>query len=345
MDTQCELLSLEKGHTMWDAVGRFINTYDSFLITSHINPDGDAIGSEVALKLFLEDRDKTATIVNVSPTPVALHFLDPENEILVFPDTADAGVLDHVDAVFLLDFNTWEQLGNFARPMERSSLPRACIDHHVDPDGDFADVFVTDTSASATGVLVYEMIHALGGEVSRPAADALYTAIVTDTGSFRFTNTDERTFRAAAALCALGVDPSSIYKQALGSKSWGAGRLMGPVLSTIETAAGGRLAWIHATHDMMKTAGATYEDMDGFADLVRAVSGVELVLFFKETGDGHIKVSLRSNGNVDAYSIAKHFGGGGHRMASGMRVDGPLEVAVRRVVDVCLQMDGVRERP
>jgi phosphoesterase RecJ-like protein len=273
----------------------------------------------VALKWFLEDRDKTATIVNVSPTPVTLRFLDPENEILIFPDTADAAVLEQVDAIFLLDFNTWDQLGNFARPIQQSSLPRACIDHHVNPDGDFADVFATDTDASATGVLVYEMIRALGADVSRTAADALYTAIVTDTGSFRFSNTDARTFRAAAGLCERGVEPSAVHKRVLGSRSWGAGKLMGPVLSTIETAADGRLAWIHATADMMKTAGASYEDMDGFADMVRAVKGVELVLFFKETGDGHVKVSLRSNGNVDAYAIAEHFGGGGHRMASGMR--------------------------
>lgn len=330
---------------MWDEVARFIDTYESFLITSHVNPDGDAIGSEVALKTYLEDRDKSVVIVNVSPTPEALRFLDPENEILVFPDTTGAGVLEQVDAIFLLDFNTWEQLGNFARQVQQSSLPRACIDHHVNPDGDFADVFATDSDASATGVLVYEMIRALGAEPSRPAADALYTAIVTDTGSFRFSNTDARTFHAVAGLCERGVDPSSVYKQVLGSKSWGAGRLMGPVLSTIRTAADGRLAWIHATADMMKTAGATYEDMDGFADLVRAVKDVELVLFFKETADGNIKVSLRSNGNVDAYRIAEHFGGGGHRMASGVRVDGPLDEAIDRVVGVCLQMDGIREHP
>jgi phosphoesterase RecJ-like protein len=330
---------------MWDAVGRFIDTYDSFLITSHINPDGDAIGSEVALKLFLEDRDKNAIIVNVSPTPDTLRFLDPDNEILVFTDTANSRVIEQVDAIFLLDFNTWDQLGNLTRPLQQSSLPRACIDHHVSPDGDFADVIASDTSASATGVLVYEMIRALGGQVSRAMADALYTAIVTDTGSFRFSNTDARTFRVASELSERGVVPSDLYKVLFGSKSWGTGKLLGPVMSTVQTAADGRLAWIFATRDMVKAASAGYDDMDGFADLVRAIRGVELVLFFKETGDGHVKVSLRSNGVVDAYAIAESFGGGGHRMASGMRVDGPIDQAMTRVVDVCLQMDGIRERP
>lgn len=330
---------------MWDAVGRLIDTYESFLITSHINPDGDAIGSEVALKHFLEDRDKTAVIVNVSPTPLTLRFLDPDNEVLVFPETADAHILDEVDAIFLLDFNTWDQLGNLARPLQQSSLPRVCIDHHVNPDDDFADTFATDSGASATGVLVYEMIQALGGTVSPPVAAAIYTALVTDTGSFRFSNTDARTFRIAADLCERGIEPWAMYRKVLGSRSWGAGRLMGPVLSTLQSDADGRLVWIHATQEMMKRAGATYEDMDGFADMVRAIKGVELVLFFKETGDRQIKVSLRSSGNVDAYAIAEHFGGGGHRMASGMRVDGPLDVAVRNVVRLCLQMDGIRNRP
>jgi phosphoesterase RecJ-like protein len=310
-----------------------------------VNPDGDAIGSEVALKLFLEDRDKTAIIVNISATPDTLKFLDPENEIRVFPDTADAGVLDEVDAIFLLDFNTWDQLGNLARPIQKSSLPRVCIDHHVSPDDDFAEIIASDTTAAATGILVYELIRASRGEISRPIADALYTALVTDTGTFRFSNTDARAFTVAAQLCERGANPFELHRTVFGSKSWGAGKLMGPVLGTVRTAAEGRLAWIHATRDMVDEAGATYEDLDGFADLVRSISGVELVLFFKETSDGHVKVSLRSNGTVDAYAIAEHFGGGGHRMASGMRVDGPLDDAIVKVVGVCMQMEGIRERP
>lgn len=329
---------------MWDAVAEIIDTYDSFLITSHVNPDGDAIGSEVALKNYLEDRDKAAIIVNASPTPGTLAFLDPDGEIKVFGDTVGAEVFDDVDAVFLLDFSTWDQLGNLARPLQRSSLPRACIDHHVNPDDDFADVMTSDTTAAATGILVYEMIVALGGDVSRATADALYTALITDTGTFRFSNTDSRAFRVAAALVDRGAVPVDLYKSAFGSKSWGTGRLLGPVLATVQSAANGRLAWIHATLDMVNAARGSYDDMDGFADLVRAIEGVELVLFFKETGDGHIKVSLRSNGSVDAYAIAEHFGGGGHRMASGMRVDGPMDQAIEKVVGVCLQMGGIKGR-
>jgi phosphoesterase RecJ-like protein len=281
---------------MWDAVARMIDNYDSFLITSHVNPDGDAIGSEVALKTYLEDRNKNVVVVNASPTPDTLKFLDPEDEIKVFPDTVGAEVLDDVDAVFLLDFNTWDQLGNLARPLQQSSLPRACIDHHVSPDDDFAEVLASDTTAAATGILIYEMIETLGGEVTSVIADALYAAVITDTGTFRSSNTDVRTFEVAAALCRRGANPFTLHKVVFGSKSWGAGRLLGPVLGTVQSAADGRLAWIHATRKMINQAGGSYDDTDGFADLIRAIGGVELVLFFKETGDGHVKVCLQMDG-------------------------------------------------
>lgn len=327
---------------MWDDFKRIIDSYDAFVITSHVNPDGDAIGSEVALRLFLEDLDKSAVVVNSSPTPDTLTFLDPEGEIRIFDEAAHAGLLDDVDAVIILDANNDDQVGLLARPLRKASLVRVCVDHHQAPSNDFAEVIVSDTSAAATGILVYDLIHAMGGEVTRAIADALYAALITDTGTFRFSNTDVRAFEVAADLTRRGADPFSIHRQVFGSRSWGAARVMGPVLSTVQSDAGGRLVWIHATPAMLERAGARYDDMDGFVDLVRAIKGVELVLFFKETQDGQVKVSLRSNGKVDAFAIAEHFGGGGHRMASGMRVDGPLDQAIEHVVSVCRQMEGIK---
>jgi phosphoesterase RecJ-like protein len=327
---------------MWDSVQRIIRTYDSFLITSHVNPDGDAIGSEMALKAFLEDLDKQVVVANASPTPDPLVFLDPAGEIQHCPSGVSRDLLEDIDAIFVLDLNNWDQLGGVASSVQHSPLPRVCIDHHVEPRDDFASVVVSDTSAAATGILVYELILSMGGKIRKAIADALYATIITDTGTFRFSNTDPRALRAAANLCELGANPFSLHRQVFGNKTWATGRLLGPVLATLQSAADGRLAWITASLEMLRVASATYDDMEGFADLVRAIKDVELVLFFKETADGHIKVSLRSNGRVDAYAIARHFGGGGHRMASGMRVDGPLDAAVRLVVDACLQVDGIR---
>jgi phosphoesterase RecJ-like protein len=231
--------------------------------------------------------------------------------------------------------NNWEQLGSIGRALQARSMPRACIDHHQGNTDGFANHTVGDTSAAATGLLIYEMIRDSKGTVTKPIAEALYAAIITDTGTFRFSNTDARVLRAAADLCDAGVSPFEMHRKVFGSKSWGAGRLLGPVLGTLESEANGKLAIISATLEMVNNAGATYDDMDGFVDLVRAIKGVELVLFFKETEEDDIKVSLRSNGNVDAHAIARQFGGGGHTMASGMRVPGPMARAIDTVVSAC----------
>lgn len=327
---------------MWKEVHKFIRAYDAFLITAHVNPDGDAIGSAMALKMFLENEGKDAIVVIPSDIPPSLSVLDPDNEIRVFSRDVDKSVLDDIDAIFILDLNNWDQLGVFGGPIQHASLPRVCIDHHQGVDDAFADIIVSDTSAAATGILIHELIGSMDGAFTRDIVRVLYAALITDTGTFRFSNTDERAFRTAAELVKNGAEPFAMHRAVFASKSWAAGNLLGPVLGTLDSAADGRLAWISASQKMVQAAGATYDDMDGFVDLIRAIRGVELVLFFKEIPDGHVKVSLRSNGGVDAFAIARHFGGGGHRMASGMRLDGPLESTIKQVVAACVQMDGIQ---
>ena len=330
---------------MWQEIIKTVEAYDSFLITTHINPDGDALGSEAALKFWLEELGKTALIVNSSPTPDNLAFLDPDGEIHAYKKGDEKELFADIDAVFVLDVNNWEHLGAFGKALRRDNHPRVCIDHHVAGDDDFADVIISDTSYAATGMMIYELIQEAGGDITRAIADAVYTTIITDTGIFRFSNTDARTFRVAAELCERGVDPYASYRRVFANKTWGTGRLLGPVLGSVRSAADGRLAWIEATLKTFAEAKATYDDSDGFVDLVRAIKGVELVLFFKEIPGGKVKVSLRSNGRVDAYAVAFGFGGGGHRMAAGMKVDGPMEDAVDTVVSACLQVDEVKTPP
>jgi phosphoesterase RecJ-like protein len=330
---------------MWKEVIKLVESCDSFLITTHINPDGDAIGSEAALKSYLEGLGKDVVVVNSSQTPDNLAFLDPAGEIRVFKRGEEKSVFDDVEAVFILDVNNWEHLGVFGKALRKDTRPRVCVDHHEGESEDFADVTISDTSFAATGMMVYDLIQAMGGDVSRTVAEAVYATIISDTGTFRFSNTDSRAFRVAADLCDHGVDPYALYRRVFANKTWGTGRLLGPVLGTVRSAADGRLAWITATLEMFENAGATYDDSDGFVDLVRAIKDVELVLFFKEIPQGKVKVSLRSNGRVDAYAVARSFGGGGHRMASGMKVDGPMEEAIDNVVSVCLQLDEVKNPP
>ncbi|HET6349177.1 MAG TPA: bifunctional oligoribonuclease/PAP phosphatase NrnA [Candidatus Krumholzibacteria bacterium] len=323
---------------MWRAIRQFIDRHDSFVVTSHINPDGDAIGSELGLTYFLRQQGKSVLIMNSTETPEVLRFLDPEDEIRVYGEPGTQKLLDSADAAIIVDVNNWEHVGHIGRALQARSLPRICIDHHQVSQEDFADHMVSDTTAAATGVLILELIRDAGVPLTLPMAEAIFAAIITDTGTFRFSNTDARALRAAADLCEAGCNPFELHRRVFGSKTWGAGRMLGPVLSTLESAAGGRLAWISATVEMVNNAGATHDDMDGFADLVRTIKGVELVVFFKEMAEGEIKVSLRSNGNVDAHALARHFGGGGHIMASGMRVPGPLQHAIDMVTRECLKL-------
>lgn len=318
---------------MWKDVAKSIREHTNFVLTTHVNPEGDAIGSEVALGAFLEDLGKKVTIVNSSPTPLNSAFLDPDGKIKVYPADYDQKTIENADAVIIVDVNNWAHVGVFADAIRNSPpRPRICIDHHQGGDEGFADIVVSDTSAAAAGVMVYELIRFMKGEITPCIADAIYTSIITDTGTFRFSNTDERVFRIAADLAAGGVEPFSLHRKVF-SKTPAAVKLLGSVLGTLDGTPDGKLAWIHATRSMFDDAGADYEDSDGLLEIVRSTKGIEFCLFFKELPSGKIKISFRSNGKVDVYEIARQLGGGGHRMASGVSVAGPMDDAIRNVVD------------
>ncbi|MEE9269670.1 MAG: bifunctional oligoribonuclease/PAP phosphatase NrnA [Candidatus Krumholzibacteria bacterium] len=319
---------------MWDDVQKYIGEHEKFAVTTHIHPDGDAVGSEVALAAFLEGLGKRVVIVNSSPTAPNNAFLDPEHRILVYPEDGSARALDEADLVFILDVNNWAHLGTFGDAVRRSAIPRICIDHHEGEDESFADIVISDTTAAATGLLIYELILAMKGEITATIAEAVFATLVSDTGTFRFSNTDERVLRAAADLCGQGVKPSEIHRHAF-SKTGSAVKLLGVVLHTLSSTDDGKIAWIHVSREMFRDAGAGYEDSDGILDVVRAMEEVEYCLFFKELEDGKVKISLRSNGKVDVHKIAKSLGGGGHRMAAGATVDGPMEHAIQSVVKTC----------
>lgn len=320
---------------MWDNVTQHIADHQNFVLTTHINPEGDAIGSEIALATFLQNLGKNVTIVNSSPTPENCLFLNRAGEIKVYPDEYDTDILAKADVVVIVDVNNWAHLGPFGEEIKKHQKPRICIDHHQGADGDFADIVISDTTAAAAGILIYDLLRFMDADFTPEIVDALYTAIVTDTGTFRFSNTDQRVFLAAADLCEKGAEPFVLHRKVFVRK-WSAARLAGATLSTLDSAADGKIVWIYVTQSMFEKAGAKYEDSDGLLDVVRAIEGVELCLFFKENPDGKIKVSLRSNGKVDAYAIAARHGGGGHRMAAGVTLNGPIDEAIQALVSECV---------
>ncbi len=318
---------------MWDAIVESLRAHRRFLIATHLNPEQDAIGSQVALLEILRAMGKEAIAWNTSRTPVGCRFLDPSSEIREWKSAAEEDeLLAWADAAVLLDVNTWSHLGEVGAAIRRSRLPKILIDHHRGGDDDIADVKVTDTSAAATGVLIYELALALGASLTPSIASALYAAILVDTGSFRYANADARALEAAAALVRAGAAPEALYREVFENKSWARLRLLPLALGSVRSDAGGKIAWMTISQAMFREAGAVEEDCDRFVDEVRGVRGVEACGVFRETESGSVKATLRSNGRVDVHRVATRFGGGGHRLAAGATVAGPLEPAVAQFI-------------
>ena len=327
------------------------------LITTHVNPDGDGLGSELALHRFLWERGKQTVILNASPTPPFYGFLDPDGLIQSYQ--LGEPLPGDVDLLVALDYGKWERLGPMTKTASNSGLPVLCIDHHPsegEGGGGFGDPQVINEHACATGEIIYDLLKSYGGPspppLSLPVAEALYAAIMTDTGSFRFSNTNGRTHRIAAELLDLGVEPHTTYSNIYESTHPARLRLLGLTLSGLKLSADGRIGWIAVTQEMLKSAEARAEDTEDFVDFPRSLDGVQVSVLFIELPTGIIRTSLRSKGLIRVNRIAMSLGGGGHPFAAGIRVQGPLEEAVPRVLRpieeaVRTAMDGglAREKP
>jgi phosphoesterase RecJ-like protein len=289
-----------------------------FLITFHARPDGDALGSALGLRLWLESRGCRAEVVSSHGVPDPFGFLPSADRVLTSHpvDLTDytAVVLDTPDA-------TRAAISRDALDGARITVN---IDHHPG-NGQFGDVNVVDTSASSAALMVYELLPN-GPAMTPDIASALYVGVMTDTGGFRFGNTDARTLRAAADLVNTGAEPARLANLVYGEQPLGRLRLLGAVLSSTETALDGRVAISVLTESMKAGTGSTGEDIEGLAGYGRLVSGVEVALLLREEDD-KVRVSLRSKGSVDVNAVARRLGGGGHRSAAGVLLDGPLESA------------------
>ncbi len=314
-----------------------IERYNRFVITTHVNPDGDALGSEMAMARYLQQRGKQVSILNSSPTPETFHFLDPKQQMQQFDPDRHIEVLTSSDVLFILDISDWQRLRELGELVQTLPIEKVCIDHHL-RDGRFVDVDVIHPQASSTGELLYELFLGLGAKLTVPICEALYTAILTDTGGFRFSNTSPRVMRIAADLMERGIDRQRIYREIYESQPLTRVKLMARMLDNLTLGCGGRLAWMHVTQDMLTAVGTTMKDTEGFSDFPRTIQGVEVALLFLELEDGDVKISFRSQGTVAINALARRFGGGGHEFASGARTEGPIEAAMERVVTAAKEL-------
>ena len=308
---------------MLSQVVELIDKNSRFVITSHVRPDGDGLGSGLALYWMLRGLNKEPAVVLRDRVPPAYTVLPGSSLVSVQPD-----IFEVYDAAFVIECSDVDRPG---LPSLRNQFV-VNIDHHATTQA-YGDINWVDSTAAAVGEMIYNLCKALGVEVTKEIAECIYTALLTDTGSFHFSNTTERTLKIASELVRRGVEPARISQALFYSHPFAKIRLLGLVLSTIERDDTGRLAWIKLDRAMMYEAGATDEDSDGIVNHALSISDVSAVAFFKELTPGVYRVSLRSKGKNNVAKVAESFGGGGHRNAAGCRIDGEYEDVRRRVIE------------
>lgn len=292
-------------------------------LSTHINADGDGCGSETALARLLAQRGIRCRIVNPTPWPSMFDFLlgDDVEEA----SARGSAALADVDALIVLDINDVRRLGQLAETVRAMTVPISVIDHHVAGDEPVGTMAVADTAACATGELVYDLAITLGLEITPAIAQSLYAAILTDTGSFRFSNTSPRAHGIAAMLLAAGVNPEEMYRRIYAQVSLGRLQLLREALGSLVSEADIGLSYISVEAGVTERYAVTSDELDGIVEHPRSITGTRLALFFRDLGHGKVKVSLRSTGDVDVQQFARRYGGGGHRKASGAMLTGGLE--------------------
>ena len=292
-----------------------LRTRERFVIVSHVRPDGDAIGSQLAMTLALRSLGKSVRAVSRDKPPAPM---------LVFPGVADIEIADHVDdpgdAVIVMECGDLQRTG--IAGLERGFVIN--IDHHLG-NTHYGALNWFDVSAAACGEMVFEVIRELGVPLTADIATHIYVAILTDTGSFHYSNITPRTFDICRQCVEAGVRPPAVARSIFDSNNLGRLKLFGAVLSRMQLDATGRIATVYVDRALATECGGTYDDTEGLINLPLTVKEILAVVFFKENGPNDWRISMRSKGEVDVNAIAKEFGGGGHKNASGCSAQGSRE--------------------
>jgi bifunctional oligoribonuclease and PAP phosphatase NrnA len=312
----------------WSAFVAFVRSHQRFVLTTHVRPDGDGLGSMLALAEALEYHGKMVRMIVASSFPPRYDFLDPEKRIKKFDLPGDE--YRDAEAVVVLDTGTWNQLGVFGPFLKSLAVPKVVIDHHQTQD-DLGALRLVDTSAEATGRLAREVLAALGVPLTPTAAGRLFVALAMDTGWFRHSNTTPATLTLAAELVEAGAQPTELYEALFERNSLSRLRLMGVVLERLSSTFDGRVAYTEILRGDYESTGASPQDTEDLVNYPRSIEGAEVGLLFLEQPRGGVKVSFRSRGAVDVAKLAEKFGGGGHRQASGAILETTLDEARKRV--------------
>ena len=317
----------------WPRFVELVRSHDRFLLTSHVRPDCDALGSELGMAGILEALHKSVVIVNAQETPPNLKFIDPEQRLNALGVDVKPNELEACEVLMVLDTSAWAQLGTMADIVRSTRAHKLILDHHIGEDDMGAELF-KDPRAEATGRLVLEAAHHLGVAITPQIARPLFAAIATDTGWFRFGSTTGVTLRSAAELVEAGASPGEIFNALYEQDTLARLQLRGRILARTATELDGRLVYTAALKEDFEASGALPSDTEDVINMTLAIAGTQVAVIFVEQSSGGFKLSFRSRTpSVDCSELAKSFGGGGHKAAAGASISGPWPAVQVKVLD------------
>ncbi len=319
----------------WPAFVELVNSNETFLLTSHIRPDCDALGSEIGMAGVLEALGKTVRIVNGHSTPPNIAFIDPDKRIETIGEGVQVEELRDLDVMMILDTSAWAQLGEMGQVVKTTNARKIIVDHHVSGDDLGAEPF-KNTTAEATGRLVVEAAEHLGVALTPAIANPLFAAIATDTGWYRFGSARGDTFRIAGKLIDAGAEPTEIYAELYERDTAGRVRLRGEILARAQTELNGRMVHTYVLKEDFAKTGALPTDTEDAINLTMAIAGTEVAVILVGQLEGGFKLSFRSRCAVDCSRLAESFNGGGHKAAAGAFIDEPFEIAQKKVIRAVL---------
>lgn len=311
-------------------IGKAIADHNSFAVVSHVRPDGDAIGSVLALGHALEQLGKSVRYLNNDGCPKSLEFLPGSEKVEI---SGEVGVLE-VEVAITLDTAAHMRIGEGSLEAIKNAKLLINIDHHISNPG-YGDLSYVDPNSPATGQIIYELLISLGLPVSRISRDSIYVAVSTDTGSFQYPGTTQRTYEMAADLVGRGLNVGEINQLIYDNQPYRRVELMRALLNTLDRSDDGLIVWWDLPMATRNELELLDDDSEGLIDFIRSVHGVVVAVFFEDLDGGKVRVSMRSkDARVNASEICGVFGGGGHALAAGIRMPGPLDETREKVLAV-----------
>ncbi len=317
----------------WPKVNEVIKSANRIMLTTHENPDGDGLGSECGIFYHLKEIGKDVRIINYSEIPAEYDYLNKENIFESYNIDLHETWIEKVDLVIIFDVGDYVRIRTIKDVIEKYNITTMNIDHHPHPDEHPFTHNLVDLSAAATGCMVYDyLLYARDKPINKKSIEGIYTAVMTDTGCFRYSNTDKKCHEIAIETLNNQIETHSIYQGIYENSTKAKMELMGIFLSTVRYELEGTFAWSVITQEMISKANAKKSDVEGFSDMVRAIRGVEVSLMIFEQSSTRCRINFRSKGKFSVNDIAKSLGGGGHAYAAGAQVDGNLDSVIKTTV-------------